>query len=602
MFGRETDLRIIYYVATDGNDDNPGTETEPFRTIEKARDTVRRVNQSAAGDIVVWLRGGTYVIEHPLVFDSRDSGINGRDITYGSYPGECAVISGGKKITGWKPDSDGRWKASVEIDNFRQLYVNGRRAVRTRRTAPAGLKPLGIFGYASEDREMANWTNPSDIEFCYYNYWCHTRCRVKNITVQDNGSQIEMAHPDFTIASAKEGVRAEYPAYIENVFEFLDKPGEWYLNRETRAVYYIPMPGEKMDTAEVIAPVLERLLEVQGTLDAPVHNLQFHGLTFVHATWLKPSNAGLVDIQANFTVGSESKLLARDSAGLSVLHHEHTKSPANIVCRAAQSISFERCRFTMLGGSGLDLEYGARDNLISGCEFHDISGTAIQIGDVLRDDHHPTDERLIVKHNTVTNNYIHQVAVEYQGGVGIFAGYTEGTVISHNELCNLPYSGVSVGWGWGELDPGDTDYCTYDPFDVPTPAKNNIIENNHIHHVMMTLDDGAGIYTLGRQPGTVIRGNHIHDSTNTPGGIYLDEGSVGIEVTSNIVYEMPPLKKIEPPQPLFLNRRNLARGWDKTCSIHDNFFDMKPDGQNFPCAAAEQAGLEPEYRDLLGVE
>ena len=597
MCGKNRDLQRTSHVAPNGSDANSGTEAEPFKTIEKARDAVRAVNKNMTGDILILLRGGTYAIDRTIVFDHEDSGTNGHNVIYRSYPGEAAVISGGKRIAGWQPDSNGRWKASVDLDNFRQLYVNGRRAVRARGKVPAGLESARLHGYRNLNHEMAGWSNINDVEFCYYDSWCHTRCKLDKIQIQDGYAVAYMAQPNFTLAKIKEGRQVDLPDYVENAFELLSEPGEWYLNRATRTVYYIPRPEEDMQAAEVVAPVLEKLIELRGTLDHPAHNIQFEGVTFSHATWLRPSEVGHVDVQANFTVGPDTRLFVReDSAGMAALHMELKKSPSNVVCHAAKSIRLERCTFTKLGGGGIDLEYGAQDNVISGCEFHDISGTAIQIGDVQRDDHHPEDDRLIVKNNTVTNCYIHDVAVEYMGGVGIFAGYTQGTVISHNEMCNLPYSAVSVGWGWGETDAGGGAYYQPSHYDTPTSAGNNRIEYNHIYHVMQVLNDGGGVYTLGRQPGTVIRGNHIHDNPEGPGGVYLDEGSAGIEVTGNVVHNT---KFYEYRGSLAMCFNNKAEGRDKTCNVHDNCFDVKPDDSDFPKSVAESAGLESACRDLL---
>ena len=180
------------------------------------------------------------------------------------------------------------------------------------------------------------------------------------------------------------------------------------------------------------------------------------------------------------------------------------------------------------------------------------------------------------------------------GGVGVFAGYTDGTIIAHNEIRDLPYSGMSVGWGWGEEDAGGGSENYYMPFkyDTPTPSGNNRIEFNHIHHVMSRLHDGGGIYTLGNMPGTIIRGNHIHDNPGAPGGIYLDEGSGFIEITGNLVYH------VSTP----MNYNNRAQNRIATCKEHDNFFGdefAKPPAE-LPEAAkkvADEAGPEPPYRE-----
>jgi hypothetical protein len=355
---------------------------------------------------------------------------------------------------------------------------------------------------------------------------------------------------------------------VENAFELLDEPGEWYLDRKARTVYYFPRPGEDLRRAEVIVPALETLVELRGTLDQPVHDLHFVGLTFADATWLQPSRIGHADVQANF-LNDLGKPLERDGK-VTTVHNEQIKSPANVVCRAARSVRFERCTFTRLGSGGLDLEQGSQDNVVSGCHFHDLAGTAIQVGDVRKDDHHPDDLRAVVKNNQIVNNSIHDCCLDYKGGVGIFVGYTDGTVVAHNEICRLPYSGVSVGWGWGwgEEDAGGGAYGQKPFYDTPTTAKDNRIELNYIHHVMRELADGGGIYTLSIQPGTVIRGNHIHDNPGGPGGIYLDEGSGSIEVTGNCVYRVPRA----------MNFNNHAQERIKTCPVHDNFFGEGPAG------------------------
>ena len=300
--------------------------------------------------------------------------------------------------------------------------------------------------------EMADWKNPADIEFCYYVVWCHTRCKVQSIQREGDHAIITMLQPHFTHAREKEGVQVTLPSYIENALELLDEPGEWYLDRAAKTVYYMPLPGEDMTKVRVIAPAVEKLVELRGTLDQPVQNIHFEGITFAEAGWLLPSEIGLVDVQANFLLNWKDPM--RREHGITAVHNEQLKSPANVVCHAAKGLRFERCTFTQLGGAGIDLEFGSQDNVISGCRFHDISGTAVQVGDVLKDDHHPDDPRKIVKNNAVVNNYIHDCCVEYMGGVGVFAGYTDGTVIAHNEICRLPYTGISVGWGWGEEDAG----------------------------------------------------------------------------------------------------------------------------------------------------
>lgn len=591
--------QTAFYIAPNGDDNNPGTEAKPFATIERARQAVRVANQQPDQDIVVVLRGGTYPIDKTIRFEPEDSGRDGHNVIYRAARNETPVISGGKRIAGWKPDEKGHWKAAAPVENFRQLYVDGVRAVRARGDVSAGLEFDGDDGYTTTAAEMADWKNPDNIEICYVVVWAHTRCRIKSIERQGDRARITMLQPHFANAKAKEGVNIATPKHvdriwIENAVELLDEPGEWYLDRPAKTVYYMPRPGEDMNKVEVIVPTVETLVGLRGTLDKPVQNIQFEGVTFAYGSWLLPSEIGLVDLQANFVL--DWKKPYHRSTGLIAEHNQVIKSPSNIVCHTARSIRFKRCTFTHLGGGGIDIECGSQDNRIVGCTFCDISGSAIQVGDVLKDDHHPDDPRKIVKNNSITNNLIRDCGVEYWGSVGVFAGYTEGTVIAHNEICDLPYSGVSVGWGWGEEDAGGGNPKYEQPFKygTPTPAKNNRIEYNHIHRTMGKTDDGAAIYTLGIQPGSIIRGNYIHDCKNPTSkrgwsqGIYLDEGSGGIEVTGNVVYRMRPT-----------HYNNLVQDRKATCSEHDNFFDIK-DGEAE--SLVPEAGLEAKYRDLLNPE
>ena len=470
-------VQATLYVAPNGSDENPGSEAKPFATIEKARQAVLAINKEMIGDIVVVLRGGTYKLSKTLSFDHRDSGCGGHTVIYKAYSGETPVLSGGRTITGWQADADGRWRAKTDLKNFRQLYVDGQRAVRARGDAPSGMELFGENGYKTTAVEMAGWKNQADIEFCYYVVWCHTSCKVQSIKRDGERAIVAMLQPYFTHARKKEGVKVKLPNYVENAFELLDEPGEWYFDRSADTVYYIPKPGQDMTKARVVVPAIEKLVELHGTLDHPVANLQFVGITFSHADWLTPSRIGLADIQANFVLNWKESF-ERDG-GINAIHNQHIKSPANVVCRAAKQVRFHRCTFTKLGGAGLDIEFGSQDNVASGCHFYDISGTAVQVGDVRKDDHHPDDPRKVVKNNTVANNYIHDCCVEYKGGVGVCVGYTDGTVIAHNEICSLPYMRVSRSVGGGvKRTPAAAIQYTTCPTNTKHPHRRKAIASN----------------------------------------------------------------------------------------------------------------------------
>ena len=335
-----------------------------------------------------------------------------------------------------------------------------------------------------------------------------------------------------------------------------------------------------MAAAEVIAPVVQTLLLIKGSVEKPVRNIHFKGLTFAHATWLRPSEIGHTDMQSNFVMDPrpENLIMRKSPSGDEIIsnnHNEYVRSPAHVVLEAAHSILFERCTFAKLGSAGLDIQCGSQNNIVRGCEFHDISGSGIQVGDVLENDHHPKDQRQIVKKNQIVNNYIHHVGVEYEGSGGVFVGYTDSTLVAHNEVSHLPCTGISVGWGWGEQDVGgNPKWPQAFNYDTPTPAQNNRIEYNHVHHVTMIRTEGGAIYTLGSQPGSIIQGNHIHDNKSRYGAISTDKGTAGFEFIDNLIYN------VESPS------RTAYEG-------------VEVGSPDFPQAVADRAGLEQSYRDLL---
>jgi len=555
----------------------------PGDSLTAARDAARM------GDHIV-LKGGTHRLEAPLVLGPKNSGV-----VWKAAPGEKPVISGGVVVTGWTADTNGRYKATVNLDNFRQLWVNGQRAQRARGAAPAnmadwgkieatvkkGVNPPGTTGtpdcvpceldqispagYTTTDVKLLDWKNPDDIEFGYNAEWTHPIVKVEKISKGDDGKVIiEMSQPGLFLNQRKGGFWIKLPYYMENALELLTEPGQWYFDRHTHTLYYMPRPGEDMSKVEVIAPKLETLVEIKGTLDNPVTDIRFEGLTFSHATWLRPSSKlGHPDVQGNFIQPADNSYFRPENEkGWVPVNGEHVKSPANIIVDAGHGISFESCVFTALGGAGLDLQNGAQGNSVNGCLFTDIAGSGIQIGGVSKEDHHPSDVRSVVKDNHVSNCTITKIGQDYYGSIGIFYGYTEGTVISHNEIGWIPYSGISGGWGWGMLEVAVTKFATPVAYTTPTPCKNNIIEANNIHHFMLQRKDGGGVYTLGRQPGTVICYNCIHDAgPGAFGGIYLDEGSADIEACGNLLYNF---------QGHAYHLNNYLADFRDTCRIHGN--------------------------------
>ena len=278
-------------------------------------------------------------------------------------------------------------------------------------------------------------------------------------------------------------------------------------------VFYKPRADEDASTMIAVMPKLFQLVRLQGTPDAPVKNIHFHGIVFEHSAWLEPSEEGFATLQADSIKGGGG----------------NHRIPGSIHIENAEHIWLEGNMFRNLGATAVALWSGVRDSALIGNIFENINASGISIGMDL--DKNPPDSSSICKHNVIRNNFITKVGHAYDSSVGIFAGYTEGLVIENNELADMPYTGISVGWGWTS----DT-----------TPLKNNSIRRNRIHHVVNQLADGAGIYTLSKQPGTSLAENYIFHIARSPGGgdniiggIYLDERSSLITLTNNLLENVP---------------------------------------------------------------
>jgi parallel beta-helix repeat protein len=473
-------------------------------------------------DAIVYLRDGTYELEKPLVFQTHDSGQNGYRVMYMAYPGEHPVITGGERISGWIPAENGVYKANSRGLQFRQLYVNGQSGIRARTPNAGSFRKLRYWDESDRtivvaSSEISNLSDVNGVELIIHKEWTQNNLRLASVNLSDSDARLVPLEPDRTKAFSSHNFlrKKEQSYYLENAYKFLDAAGEWYLNLASDEVFYMPRAGEDLSTAVVVAPKLVELIRLQGIPNAPVTNLDFRGITFEYSTWLEPSEEGFATRQADniFKKGSELNY----------------PIPGAVHIQNAQNVRFEDNIFRNLGATAVALWSGVRHSAFVGNTFRDISATGISIGMDL--EQHPTDALQVCRDNVIRGNSITKIGRDYHSSVGIFAGYTEGLAIENNELADMPYTGISVGWGW-TLE--------------PTPLKNNVIKRNRIHNVMTTLADGAGIYTLSRQPGTQIAENYIYNIVRSPwagdfpiSGIYLDEGSSLIALTNNLLENVP---------------------------------------------------------------
>jgi hypothetical protein len=525
--------QATYYVdPINGMDNNLGSIDQPFKTITKARDVVRTINRKITGDITVYLRGGAYFISKTIEFNTRDSGTSGHPIIYCNYPGETPVISGGKFINGWTlfDAKKNIYKASNVTFNFRQLYVNGVKAIRARtpnpgnffRTTGADIDHKNIQIEASK---ISNWGNFTKVEMHINTCWADNVVRLQSSSISDSTAFLYLQQPDQTIfVRWWMPVTANRCYFFENAYEFIDTAGEWYLNQSTNTLYYKSRPEEDMATASVIAPYVETLVKIMGdSLGRPTHDIWMQGITFAHSTYLRASDSGYCVSQAGMynlpTTNADWGYGGRPA------------SAVYIAC--AHNLRFERNVFTQLAATGLDFNYGTRDDLIIGNTFSDIGGNGILDAKFFQDGntwdaqpYNPVDSREICVNDSIISNSISNVSMEIYGASAIACGYPQSICIEHNEVCYCNYTGISVGWGWTSES---------------NSMRNNNINYNNIHHVLQILCDGGAIYTLSKQPNSKLSYNYVHDFQRSQwadygiSSIYLDEQTSGYTVSNNVL-------------------------------------------------------------------
>ncbi|WP_083268489.1 ricin-type beta-trefoil lectin domain protein [Lentzea guizhouensis] len=540
------------------------TAAEPC-ALPAAQAAVRSRTGSMTGDIVVELADGVYRLSQPLRFTAADSGTNGHRVLWQAAASARPVISGSRAVTGWTVADSGRniWRANVGTGlESRQLYVNGAIATRARtqlNRADFTFTDTGMRFSNSALNHLNNLANQSRVEVESVNSFTDRYSPVQSIS----GNFLTMQQPawnnnTFGYDTLSKPHRAG-PLYLTNAYEFLDAPGEWYLNTGTGALYYIPLSGQNMANVSVELPALQSLVNVGGTYDAPARNITFSGITFTGTSWLGPSsNQGFADQQTGaYMTGNQNWPVDRINscqqgcAQFEAARPNWAQMPAAVQVSAASGITFTDSRFFNLGqtaiGIGNDANahasgvgLGASGITVTRSEIARTSAGGVVVGGVRADAHHPSDQRMVNRDITVSHNRIHDIAVEYRGNVSVLNTYVNGATVAHNEIYNLPYSGLSLGYGWGANDAGGSNHYAnrglynYQPrYSTPTTAANNKLLNNYVHDVMQQMTDGGCIYTLAWNPNAEISGNHCL-RTNGWFGLYFDEGSKYYRATGNV--------------------------------------------------------------------
>jgi hypothetical protein len=523
---------------------------------------MRRLGQATG--VTIHLAPGTYFLYEPLRLRPEDSGL--------TIVGNNAVISGGLKIMNWKkqgklmvadvPDFNGR-----PID-FRQLWINGSKAVRARSVSVGladGSDPFEqmprIRTYDKKNHilwvpktAVAKILNAPYAEMVLHEMWCTSNLRIKSIDIQGDSAAVCFHNPEAKIqfehpwpSPMTPDTGHPSPFYLTNAKELLDESGEWYHDIRAHKLYYMPRQGETI--REAIVPVLETLVDVIGSAERPVRNITMKGVTFAHTTWMRPSEKGHVPLQAGMYLTEAYKLRPQiDRPNNHKLDNQGWlgRADAAVELRYAEDVNFDRCRFEHLGGSGVDYVFACRRGTTTHCTFTDIAMNGYVCGSFSPEGlethlpYAPTDFREVCTGQTVSDCDFHDVTNEDWGCVAIAAGYVNGITIDHNTIHDVSYTGISLGWGWNR-----DSVCMRD----------NRVHANLIYNYAQHMYDCAGIYTLGNQPGTIISENvvrdiakpsYVHDP-NHWFYLYTDEGSSNITIRDNWTPEEKFLKNATGP-------------------------------------------------------
>ena len=597
------------WISPKGSDFNDGTRQSPKATLtsalRQAREWRRTEDNRIQGGITIYMEGGTYAFHEPVFIRPEDSGTKESPTIIRSVGDEKVILSGGISIKGWKKQGK-VWVADVPAFNgrpldFRQLWVNGKKAVRARdvedfekmnRICSVDEKNEILYVPAvSICRLIDNKGNlkAKYAEMVLHQMWCVANLRIRSVEVQGDSaairfhqpeSRIQFEHPWPRPMVTTDGHNSAF--YLTNARELQDVPGEWYHDIDARKVYYYPREGEKMQEAEVIVPAVETLVRVEGTLDRPVCHIRFEKITFSYTTWMRPSEKGHVPLQAGMYLTDGYRIdpkMQRNYLNHPLDNQGWLGRPAAAVrVVAARQIDFERCRFEHLGSTGLDYEEAVQGGVVRGCLFRDIAGNGLLVGSFSPAAHethlpyNPADRREVCTQQQINNCYFTEIGNEDWGCLAIAAGYVGDVNIEHNEISEVPYSGISLGWGWTQ-----TVNC----------MRNNRVHANLIHHYAKHMYDVAGIYTLGSQPKSYVTENCVH-SIYKPGYVhdpnhwfylYTDEGSSFITVRDNWTEGEKYLQNANGP----------GNVWENN-------------GPKVDSVIRERAGLEAGYKDLLNIQ
>lgn len=497
------------YVAPSGSTNGDGSINHPFLTIEAAL-KCHEASISTIDSLIINIRKGTYYIDNAINITKPLS----RPIALKGDASGGTIVCGGLTIKGWKPYRNNIYRSFIpQVKNkglrFEQMYVNGIRAILSRTPNNGWLCIDGIDETKSKSdavkhvifkaKDLSSVHNISQNElrqmkFQFFQRWDVITWKADDINIDNR--QINFIHGKMKPWNAiVKGTRT----VMYNYLNAIDEPREWFLDSQNGHLYYKPSGDENITDAEIVVPITTQLLNIKGNDTNPIQNIKFENISFENASHLTQDEGD----------GPEQAAAQVEAA---------------IELNNADNISFINCSILHTGGYGIWIGKNCSYNVVRHCTIMDIGAGGIKIGEM-----NYTNGMAIAHDNIIDNNIIHHLGRDVACGVGVLVLNAKNNKITHNDISDLYYSGISAGWTWG-----------YNNVSKFNPCVNNIISFNKIYNVGQgMLSDLGGIYTLGEQPGTQITNNLIHDvvAFDYGGcGIYADEGSSYLTIKNNLVY------------------------------------------------------------------